>query len=141
MRAILDNEMVPIFCIGEELSVRESGEHVSYVLNQIRQGLKGFHKPDLKKIVFAYEPVWAIGTGKTATPDDAQEVCAAIRVELADIGSDEIAQNARILYGGSVKSANIVEIMRQSDIDGALVGGASLDAEEFARLCKFHRVL
>jgi triosephosphate isomerase len=133
--------MVPIFCIGEELSVRESGEHVSYVLNQIRQGLKGFHKPDLKKIVFAYEPVWAIGTGKTATPDDAQEVCAAIRVELADIGSDEIAQNARILYGGSVKSANIVEIMRQSDIDGALVGGASLDAEEFARLCKFHRVL
>jgi triosephosphate isomerase len=141
MRAILDNEMVPIFCIGEELSIRESGEHVSYVLNQIRQGLKGFHKPDLKKIVFAYEPVWAIGTGKTATPDDAQEVCAAIRVELADIGSDEIAQNARILYGGSVKSANIVEIMRQSDIDGALVGGASLDAEEFARLCKFHRVL
>jgi triosephosphate isomerase len=141
MRATLDNEMVPIFCIGEELSVRESGEHVSYVLNQIRQGLKGFHKPDLKKIVFAYEPVWAIGTGKTATPDDAQEVCAAIRVELADIGSDEIAQNARILYGGSVKSANIVEIMRQSDIDGALVGGASLDAEEFARLCKFHRVL
>jgi triosephosphate isomerase len=133
--------MVPIFCIGEELSIRESGEHVSYVLNQIRQGLKGFHKPDLKKIVFAYEPVWAIGTGKTATPDDAQEVCAAIRVELADIGSDEIAQNARILYGGSVKSANIVEIMRQSDIDGALVGGASLDAEEFARLCKFHRVL
>ena len=133
--------MVPIFCIGEELSIRESGEHVSYVLNQLRQGLKGFHKPDLKKIVFAYEPVWAIGTGKTATPDDAQEVCAAIRVELADIGSDEIAQNARILYGGSVKSANIVEIMRQSDIDGALVGGASLDAEEFARLCKFHRVL
>jgi triosephosphate isomerase len=132
---------VPIFCIGEELSIRESGEHVSYVLNQLRQGLKGFHKPDLKKIVFAYEPVWAIGTGKTATPDDAQEVCAAIRVELADIGSDEIAQNARILYGGSVKSANIVEIMRQSDIDGALVGGASLDAEEFARLCKFHRVL
>jgi len=141
MRAILDNEMVPIFCIGEQLSIRESGEHVSYVLNQLRQGLKGFHKPDLKKIVFAYEPVWAIGTGKTATPDDAQEVCAAIRVELADIGSDEIAQNARILYGGSVKSANIVEIMRQSDIDGALVGGASLDAEEFARLCKFHRVL
>jgi len=119
----------------------ESGAHVTYVINQLRQGLKGFHKPDLKKIVFAYEPVWAIGTGKTATPDDAQEVCAAIRLELADIGSDEIAQNARILYGGSVKSANIVEIMRQSDIDGALVGGASLDAEEFARLCKFHRVL
>jgi triosephosphate isomerase len=141
IKAALANEITPIFCVGEELSIREAGTHVEHVLNQIRNGLKGFHKPDLKKIVFAYEPVWAIGTGMTATPDDAQEVCAAIRLELADIGSDEIAQNARILYGGSVKSANIVEIMRQSDIDGALVGGASLDAEEFARLCKFHRVL
>ena len=102
--------------------------------------MKGLHKPDLKKIVFAYEPVWAIGTGKTATPEDAQEVCAAIRVELAKIGSDEIAQAARILYGGSVKSANIVEIMRQADVDGVLVGGASLDPEEFARIAKFYKV-
>jgi triosephosphate isomerase len=141
IRATLDNEMVPIFCIGEELSSRESGQHVDYVLNQIRAGLQGFHKPDLKKIVFAYEPVWAIGTGKTATPEDAQEVCAAIRSELAKIGSDEIAGNARILYGGSVKSANIVDIMKQPDVDGALVGGASLEPEEFARICKFHRVI
>ncbi len=141
IRATLDNEMVPIFCIGEELSIRESGQHVDYVLNQIRAGLQGFHKPDLKKIVFAYEPVWAIGTGKTATPEDAQEVCAAIRGELAKIGSDEIAGNARILYGGSVKSANIVDIMKQPDVDGALVGGASLEPEEFARICKFHRVI
>ncbi|MEN9516298.1 MAG: hypothetical protein RLZZ159_164 [Actinomycetota bacterium] len=141
MRAVLENEMLPIFCIGEELAIRESGNHVEYVLNQVREGLKGFHKPDLKKIVFAYEPVWAIGTGKTATPEDAQEVCAAIRNELAKIGSDEIAENAKILYGGSVKSANIVDIMKQSDVDGALVGGASLDPEEFARICKFHRVL
>lgn len=141
IRATLDNEMVPIFCIGEELSIRESGQHVDYVLNQIRAGLQGFHKPDLKKIVFAYEPVWAIGTGKTATPEDAQEVCAAIRSELAKIGSDEIAGNARILYGGSVKSANIVDIMKQPDVDGALVGGASLEPEEFARICKFHRVI
>lgn len=140
-RAVLDNEMVPILCIGEELTIRESGTHVAYVLEQLRAALKGLHKPDLKKIVFAYEPVWAIGTGKTATPEDAQEVCAAIRKELAKIGSDEIAENARILYGGSVKSANIVDIMRQPDIDGALVGGASLDPEEFARICKFHRVL
>jgi len=138
-KAVLTNEMTPIFCIGEELPIREAGTHVEHVLNQVRAGLKGFHKPDLKKIVFAYEPVWAIGTGKTATPEDAQEVCAAIRVELAKIGSDEIAEAARILYGGSVKSANIVEIMKQPDVDGALVGGASLDPEEFARIARFHR--
>ena len=141
MRAVLDHEMTPIFCIGEDLSIRESGTQVEYVLNQVRAGLKGFHKPDLKKIVLAYEPVWAIGTGKTATPEDAQEVCGAIREELRKIGSEEIAANARILYGGSVKSANIVDIMRQPDVDGALVGGASLEPEEFARICKFHRVL
>ena len=141
LRAVLDNEMIPIFCIGEELSVRESGGHVEFVLNQVRNGLAGFHKPELKKIVFAYEPVWAIGTGKTATPEDAQEVCSAIRNELTKIANEEIAANARILYGGSVKSANIVDIMRQPDVDGALVGGASLEPEEFARICKFHRVL
>jgi triosephosphate isomerase len=140
LKAALANEIAPIFCIGEELPIREAGTHVEHVLNQLRNGLKGIHKPDLKKIVFAYEPVWAIGTGKTATPEDAQEVCAAIRIELAKIGSDEIAEAARILYGGSVKSANIVEIMRQPDVDGVLVGGASLDPEEFARIAKFYRV-
>lgn len=140
IKAALAHELTPIFCIGEDLSIREAGTHVEFVLNQVRAGLKGFHKPDLKKIVFAYEPVWAIGTGRTATPEDAQEVCTAIRSELKKIGSDEIAENARILYGGSVKSANIVDIMRQPDVDGALVGGASLDPEEFARICKFHRV-
>ena len=139
IKAALANDLVPIFCIGEELAIREAGTHVEHVLNQVRNGLKGFHKPELKKIVFAYEPVWAIGTGKTATPEDAQEVCAAIRVELAKIGSDEIAAAARILYGGSVKSGNIVEIMKQEDVDGVLVGGASLDPEEFARIAKFHR--
>lgn len=141
IKAALANELTPIFCIGEELAIREAGTHVEHVLNQVRAGLSGFHKPDLKKIVFAYEPVWAIGTGKTATPEDAQEVCGAIRAELRKIGSDEIADNAKILYGGSVKSANIVEIMKQPDVDGALVGGASLDPEEFARIAKFHRVL
>ncbi|NDG09809.1 MAG: triose-phosphate isomerase, partial [Actinobacteria bacterium] len=129
IRAVLDNEMTPIFCIGEELAIRESGNQVEYVLNQVRAGLKGLHKPDLKKIVFAYEPVWAIGTGKTATPEDAQEVCSAIRNELKKIANEEIAENAKILYGGSVKSANVVDIMRQTDVDGALVGGASLDPE------------
>ena len=141
IKAALAHELTPIFCIGEELPIREAGTHVEYVLEQVRNGLAGFHKPDLKKIVLAYEPVWAIGTGKTATPEDAQEVCSAIRGELRKIGSDEIADNAKILYGGSVKSANIVDIMKQPDVDGALVGGASLDPEEFARICKFHRVL
>ena len=141
IKAALANEITPIFCIGEELSIREAGTHVEHVLNQVRNGLKGFHKPDLKKIVFAYEPVWAIGTGKTASAEDAQEVCSAIRIELAKIGSIEIAEAARILYGGSVKSSNIVEIMKQPDIDGVLVGGASLDAEEFARIARFHRAV
>jgi len=141
IKAALANEITPIFCVGEELSIREAGTHVEHVLNQIRNGLKGFHKPDLKKIVFAYEPVWAIGTGKTASAEDAQEVCAAIRIELAKIGSAEIAEAARILYGGSVKSSNIVEIMKQVDVDGVLVGGASLDAEEFARIARFHRAV
>ena len=141
IKAALANELKPILCVGEELNVREAGTHVEYVLEQLRNALKGFHKPDLKKIVIAYEPVWAIGTGKTATPEDAQEVCAAIRTELRKIGSDEIADNCRILYGGSVKSINTLEIMKEADVDGALVGGASLDPEEFARICKFHRVL
>jgi triosephosphate isomerase len=141
VKAALANELKPILCVGEELSIREAGTHVEHVLEQLRNALKGFHKPDLKKIVIAYEPVWAIGTGKTATPEDAQEVCAAIRTELRRIGSDEIADNCRILYGGSVKSINTLEIMKEADVDGALVGGASLDPEEFARICKFHRVL
>jgi triosephosphate isomerase len=140
IKAALANELTPIFCIGEELAIREAGTHVEHVLDQVRNGLKGFHKPDLKKIVFAYEPVWAIGTGKTATPEDAEEVCSAIRAELVKIGSAEIGEAARILYGGSVKSSNIVEIMRKENVDGALVGGASLDPEEFARIAKFHRV-
>ena len=139
-RAVLENEMIPLVCIGEDLAVRESGKHVEFVVDQLTQSLAGLRKPDLKKVLFAYEPVWAIGTGKTATPADAQEVCAAIRVALGSIGSDEIAAAARILYGGSVKSGNIVEIMRESDVDGVLVGGASLDPEEFARIAKFHRV-
>jgi triosephosphate isomerase len=141
IKAALANEIKPILCVGEELAIREAGTHVEYVLEQLRNALKGFHKPDLKKLVIAYEPVWAIGTGKTATPEDAQEVCAAIRTELRKIGSDEIADNCRILYGGSVKSINTLEIMKEADVDGALVGGASLDPEEFARICKFHRVL
>jgi triosephosphate isomerase len=138
IKAALAHELTPIFCVGEELAIRESGTQVSHVIRQVRAGLEGFHKPELKKIVIAYEPVWAIGTGKTATPEDAQEVCAAIREEVEQIGSSEIAANMRILYGGSVKSANIAEIMKQPDVDGALIGGASLDPEELAKIVKFH---
>ena len=138
IKAALANELIPIFCVGEELVIRESGTHVAHVVNQVKNGLAGFHKPDLKKIVIAYEPVWAIGTGKTATPEDAQEVCFEIRNAIKEIGSADIAQNMRILYGGSVKSSNVVEIMAQPDVDGALVGGASLDPEEFAKIAKFH---
>ena len=141
IKAALANELKPILCIGEELPIREAGNHIPHVLEQLRNGLKGFHKPVLKKIVIAYEPVWAIGTGKTATPEDAQEVCSAIRNDLKNIGSEEIAENCRILYGGSVKSINTLDIMKEEDVDGALVGGASLDPEEFARISKFHRVL
>ena len=138
IKAALANEIIPIFCVGEELAIRESGAHVSHVIRQVRAGLEGFTKPELKKIVVAYEPVWAIGTGKVATPEDAQEVCAAIREEIENIGSAEIASNMRILYGGSVKSSNIAEIMKKSDVDGALIGGASLDPEELAKIVKFH---
>ena len=138
IKAALSNELTPIFCVGEELPVRESGGHVSHVIRQVRAGLDGLSKPELKKIVIAYEPVWAIGTGKTATPEDAQEVCAAIREEVESIGSAEIAANMRILYGGSVKSSNITEIMSHGDVDGALIWGASLDPEELAKIAKFH---
>ena len=141
IKAALAHEITPIFCIGEELAIREAGTHVEHVLSQLRNGLIGFSNPELKKIVLAYEPVWAIGTGKTATPEDAQEVCAAIRAELGKIGGSDIAAAARILYGGSVKSSNTVEIMKQPDVDGALVGGASLDPEEFARIVKFHTAI
>ena len=138
IKAALANEIIPIFCVGEELAIRESGAHVSHVIRQVRAGLEGFTKPELKKIVIAYEPVWAIGTGKVATPEDAQEVCAAIREEVENIGTAEIASDMRILYGGSVKSSNIAEIMKKSDVDGALIGGASLDPEELAKIVKFH---
>jgi len=138
IKAALTNNLTPIFCVGEELAIRESGTHVSFVLRQIRAGLANFTKPELKKIVIAYEPVWAIGSGKTATPEDAQEVCSAIRHEIEAIGSPEIAESMRLLYGGSVKSANIAEIMKQVDVDGALIGGASLDPEELAKIVKFY---
>ena len=141
LKAAFSADLIPILCIGEELSIRESGQHVQYVTDQMAAAISGIHKPELKRLVIAYEPVWAIGTGRTASAEDAQEVCLSIREKFTKLANEEIAQNCRILYGGSVKSMNIVDIMRMPDIDGALVGGASLDPEEFARICKFHRVM
>jgi triosephosphate isomerase len=140
VKAALAHDLTPIVCVGEDLSVREAGTQVSYVIRQLRAGLVQLSKPDLKKIVIAYEPVWAIGTGKTALPEDAQEVAIAIRHEVAEIGSPEIAAAMRVLYGGSVKASNIAQIMAQPDVDGALIGGASIDPEELARIVKFHKV-
>jgi triosephosphate isomerase len=139
LKACLEAGLVPIVCVGESLAEREAGQTDAVIAAQIAGALDGVS--DLSTLVIAYEPVWAIGTGKTATPENAQEVCLAIRNELRKIGSDEIADNCRILYGGSVKSINTLDIMKEEDVDGALVGGASLDPEEFARISKFHRVL
>jgi triosephosphate isomerase len=136
VNAALRNEITPILCIGEGLEVREAGEHVAYTLAQLDGGIAGLTPAQVEKIVVAYEPVWAIGTGKTATPADAQEVIGAIRARLAETQGDTVAQAVRILYGGSVKSSNVGEIMVESDVDGALVGGASLDGDEFARICR-----
>ena len=141
VNAVLANNSTPIFCCGEPLAIREAGTQNAFVETQLINSLFHLTPEQLLKVVIAYEPIWAIGTGKTATPENAQEVCLAIRNELRKIGSDEIADNCRILYGGSVKSINTLDIMKEEDVDGALVGGASLDPEEFARISKFHRVL
>ncbi|PWJ50651.1 triosephosphate isomerase [Quadrisphaera granulorum] len=129
---VLEHGMTPIVCLGESLEVREAGEHVADCVSQLDGSLAGVSAEDLPKVVVAYEPVWAIGTGKVATPDDAQEVCAALRARLADQHGAEVADAVRVLYGGSVKSSNVAAIMAGDDVDGALVGGASLDAGEFA---------
>jgi triosephosphate isomerase len=130
--------MTPIVCVGEGLDVRQEGEQVPYTLGQVDGSLAGFKPKEIASLVVAYEPVWAIGTGEVATPEDAQEVCAAIRSRLRETAGDEAADGCRILYGGSVKAANIAGIMAQADVDGALVGGASLQAEEFGGICRFY---
>jgi triosephosphate isomerase (TIM) len=130
--------MTPIVCVGEGLDVRKAGEQVPYTLGQLDGSLAGFDAAQVADLVVAYEPVWAIGTGEVATPEDAQEVCAAIRGRLRETAGDDAADGCRILYGGSVKAANIAGIMAQPDVDGALVGGASLQAEEFGGICRFY---
>jgi triosephosphate isomerase len=141
VKAALKHELTPILCVGEGLEVRQAGEHLSHTLGQLDGGLEKVPAEQARQIVIAYEPVWAIGTGEVATPNDAQEVCGAIRTRLAELYSGDLADQVRILYGGSVKGDNIGGIMAQSDIDGALVGGASLDAGEFIKICRFRERL
>ena len=133
-KAAIDNGIRPIVCVGEPLDVREAGDHVVHVVTQVRESLAGLDTAQLAQVVIAYEPVWAIGTGKVAEPSDAQEVCSAIRKAMADLAGEDTAEETRILYGGSVKVDSVADIVSQPDVDGGLVGGASLVGEDFAKL-------
>jgi triosephosphate isomerase len=134
----IEADMVPIVCVGEGLDVRQDGRHVEHTLEQLDGSLAGLGAEQVAGLVVAYEPVWAIGTGEVATPDDAQEVCSAIRARVAEAWSADAANAVRILYGGSVKAANVAGIMQKTDVDGCLVGGASLQADEFGGICRFY---
>ena len=141
VQAALRHGLVPILCVGEGLEVRQAGEHVAHTTAQLDAALEGVTAEQLSAgdgggVVIAYEPVWAIGTGEVATPEDAQEVCGALRSRLAERFGPDTAAVVRILYGGSVKAANTAGILAGPDVDGALVGGASLDADEFAQICR-----
>ncbi|QVQ52128.1 triose-phosphate isomerase [Spiractinospora alimapuensis] len=138
--AALRNGVAPILCLGEGLEVREAGEQVPHTLAQLEGALNGVTAEQLAQVVIAYEPVWAIGTGRVATPDDAQEVCGALREHLSELYGSEAADKVRILYGGSVKPDNIAGIMARADIDGALVGGASLKADDFVALARYREL-
>ena len=129
--------LVPVLCVGEGLEVRQAGEQVQHCVDQLTAVLQDVPVEVVRTLVVAYEPVWAIGTGEVATPNDAQEVCAALRARLAELHPGELADGVRVLYGGSVKASNVAAIMAQPDVDGALVGGASLDAEEFAAIVRY----
>ena len=137
LTAIQAQGMTPILCVGETLDEREAGGTEAKVIGQLRAALAGRKADKVATMVVAYEPIWAIGTGRTATSDDAQAVCGAIRACIAELYDAATADAVRIQYGGSVKAANIAELMRQPDIDGALVGGASLDPDEFARIVQY----
>jgi triosephosphate isomerase (TIM) len=139
VKAIIAHDLRPICCVGESLKEREQGNTFAVVERQVKEGLKGLGKDATRAMVIAYEPVWAIGTGKTASPGQAQEVHAFIRKLLAEIFGPDGAESIRIQYGGSVKPDNIDELMAQPDIDGALVGGASLEVGSFARIVRFQR--
>jgi triosephosphate isomerase len=137
-KAALGAGLTPIVCVGEPLPIRQEGQQVPYALALLDGSLAGFSAEQVGGLVVAYEPVWAIGTGEVATPDDAQEVCAAIRERIREVHGDAAADATRVLYGGSVKAANVAGIMEKPDVDGCLVGGASLQADEFGGICRFY---
>jgi triosephosphate isomerase (TIM) len=140
VQAALRNELTPIVCVGESLECRRNGDHVGFILGQIDGALKGIPAAAVAAMVIAYEPVWAIGTGEVATPADAQEAAAALRSRVSEFHDAETAAGVRILYGGSVKPDNVAPIMAQPDVDGTLVGGASLDAGQFAQICRYREL-
>ena len=137
VKAAYKHGLTPILCCGEALDVRKEGRQVEHVLAQIEADLAGLPEEQAKSIVIAYEPIWAIGTGEVATPEDAQEVCGAIRARLRETHGDAAADGVRVLYGGSVKPSNVAAVMAEEDVDGALVGGASLDPADFAAIARY----
>ena len=139
VKSALGAGLVPIVCVGEPLEVRKASEHVPHTLAQLDGALEGLTAEQVAGLVVAYEPVWAIGTGETATPEDAQELCEAIRVRIAELYDRATADAVRVLYGGSVKSSNVASIMAKPDVDGALVGGASLKAADFLGIAEAYR--
>ncbi len=134
VKALVAAGIAPIMCVGESLALRDSGEYLEFITAQVRAGLAGLDELDMKQIVVAYEPIWAIGTGRTATPEQAEEVCAAIRSVLAQEFGETVAEATRILYGGSMNVGNVESLLAQPDIDGGLIGGASLKADSFRQL-------
>jgi len=140
VQAALRSGLTPILCLGESLDLRQSGRHVQHCTGQLDRSLKEIPSDAVGAMVIAYEPVWAIGTGMVATPADAQEMTSAIRSRISELHDAETAASVRILYGGSVKPDNVAPIMAQPDVDGALVGGASLDAGQFAQICRYREL-
>ena len=139
VKAALRHGLTPIVCVGEGLDVRQLNGQIDHTVDQVSAALREVPADQAASVVVAYEPVWAIGTGEVATPEDAQEVCGEVRLTLARTYSQELADGVRVLYGGSVKASNVAALMAQPDVDGALVGGASLDPTEFATLCRLGR--
>jgi len=134
VKALIEADIAPIVCVGESLSMRDSGDYVGFIVAQVRAALAGLDEADMKKVVIAYEPIWAIGTGRTATPEQAEEVCAAIRATIADMFGKGVADACRVLYGGSMSVGNVESLLAQPDIDGGLIGGAALQSDSFRQL-------
>ena len=135
-RALIEADITPIICVGESLSVRDGGTYLDFVTAQVRAAYAGMDAADAARTVVAYEPVWAIGTGRTATPEQAEEVCAAIRATVSDMFGAEVAENLRVLYGGSMNEGNAALLLAEPDIDGGLIGGAALKADSFIQIVK-----